>query len=167
MYARRINGSIQNTEHIVATHANGRDPKAEEHLRISRQFLRQAQAEFARGDRLQASEKAWGVAAHAVKAVAQHRGWRHDGHRYLFEAIDKIYYETGDPEFLVLFKIANSLHTNFYENWQTDNSVQDGIERVEVLLEKLEPLLDCFKAASRPNIHGLSAANTRCPSLRA
>ena len=126
----------------MATHVNGRDPKVEEHLRISRQFLRQAEREFAQGDRLQASEKAWGAAAHAVKAVAQQRGWQHDGHRYLFEAIDKVYCETGDSEFLVLFKVANSLHTNFYENWQTDNLVQDGIERVEVLLAKLEPLVD-------------------------
>ena len=135
-------GTRQNTEHIVATRVDGRDPKVEDHLRICRQFLRQAQAEFARGDRLQASEKGWGATAHAVKAVAQHRGWQHDGHRYLFEAIDKIYDETGDPEFLVLFRIANSLHTNFYENWQTDNQVQDGIERVEVLVGMLEPLVD-------------------------
>jgi len=125
----------------VARQVNGRDPKVEEHLHISRQFLRQAEREFAQGDRLQASEKAWGAAAHAVKAVAQLRGWQHDGHRYLYEAIDKIFYETGDPEFLVLFKSANSLHMNFYENWQTDNSVRDGIERVEVLLAKLEPLV--------------------------
>ena len=134
-------GTRQNTEHIVATRVNGRDPKIEEHLRISRQFLRQAQEEFAQGDRLQASEKAWGAAAHAVKAVAQQRGWQHDGHRYLFEAIDKIYRETDDPQIRDLFRIANSLHMNFYENWQTDDLVQDGVERVGVLLEKLEPLV--------------------------
>ena len=126
----------------MATRVNGRDPKVAEHLRISRQFLRQAEEEFAKGDRLQASEKGWGAAAHAVKAVAQHRGWRHDGHRYLFEAIDKIYGETGDPEFLDHFQMANSLHMNFYENWQTDNQVQRGIERVEALLGKLEPLVE-------------------------
>ena len=135
-------GTRQNTEHIVATRVDGRDPKVEEHLRISRHFLRQAQEEFAQGDRLQASEKGWGAAAHAVKAVAQHRGWQHDEHRYLFEAIDKIYSETGDREVLVLFQIASSLRTNFIEDWQTDNQVQDGIERVKVLLKKLEPLLD-------------------------
>ena len=125
----------------MAREVNSRDRKVEEHLRISRQFLRQAEREFAQGDRLQASEKAWGAAAHAVKAVAQQRGWQHDGHRYLFEAIDKIYYETGDREILVLFRVANSLHTNFYENWQSDNLVQDGIERVEDLVGKLEPLV--------------------------
>ena len=125
----------------MARQVNSRDGKVEEHVRISRQFLCQAKAEFARGDRLQASEKAWGAAAHAVKAVAQQRGWQHNGHRYLFEAIDKIYCETEDPEFLDLFRSANSLHMNFYENWQTDNFVQDGIERVKVLLGKLEPLV--------------------------
>ena len=125
----------------MAREVNYRDRKVEEHLRISRQFLRQAEEEFATGDRLQASEKAWGAAAHAVKAVAQHRGWQHDGHRFLFEAIDKIFCETRDSDYLALFGLANSLHTNFYENWQTDNQVQDGIKRVEVLLEKLEPLV--------------------------
>ena len=125
----------------MATQVNGRDPKVEEHLRISRQFLRQAQVEFAQGDRLQASEKAWGAAAHAVKAVAQQRGWQHNGHRFLFEAIDRIYHETNDPRIRDLFGRANSLHMNFYENWQTDEFVEEGIERVEALLQKLEPLV--------------------------
>ena len=125
----------------MAREVNYRDPKVEEHLRISRQFLRQAEGEFAQGDRLQASEKAWGAAAHAVKAVAQHRGWQHDGHRYLFDAVDRIYRETEDAELRDLFRIANSLHTNFYENWQSEDLVQDGIKRVEVLLKRLEPLV--------------------------
>ncbi len=126
----------------MATQVGGRDRKVEEHLRISRQLLRQAQAEFDSGDRLQASEKAWGAAAHAVKAVAQHRGWQHNGHRFLFEAIDKIYRETRDPELHDLFGRANSLHMNFYENWQTDYFVQEGIERVGKLVDKLEPLVE-------------------------
>ena len=124
----------------MARQVNSRDGKVEEHVRISRQFMRQAEEEFAKGDKLQASEKAWGAAAHAVKAVAQQRGWRHDGHRYLFEAIDSIYRETGDPELRGLFGTANSLHMNFYENWQSDDYVQDGMDRVKVLLEKLEAL---------------------------
>ncbi len=126
----------------MARQVNGRNRKVEAHVRISRQFMRQADEEFAKGDRLQASEKAWGAAAHAVKAVAQQRGWRHDGHRYLFEAIDSIYRETGDPELRDLFGRANSLHMNFYEDWQSDEFVQDGIARVKILLEKLEPLAE-------------------------
>ena len=124
----------------MATRVSGRDPKAEEHVRISRRFMRQAEEELAKGDRLQASEKAWGAAAHAVNAVAQQRGWQHDGYRYLFEAIDRIYRETGDSGYRDLFRIANSMHTNFYEDWQSDDLVQDGITQVRVLLRKLEPL---------------------------
>ncbi|MDE2815189.1 MAG: PaREP1 family protein [Chloroflexota bacterium] len=126
----------------MARQVNGRNRKVEVHVRISRQFMRQADEEFAKGDRLQASEKAWGAAAHAVKAVAQQRGWRHDGHRYLFDAIDSIYRETGDTELRGLFGTANALHMNFYEDWQSAEYVQDGIERVKLLLEKLEPLAE-------------------------
>ncbi len=126
----------------MARQINGRSRKVELHVRISRQFMRQADEEFAKGDRLQASEKAWGAAAHAVKAVAQQRGWRHDGHRYLFDAIDSIYRETGDPELRDLFGRANSLHMNFYEDWQSNEYVKDGIERVKILLEKLKPLAE-------------------------
>ncbi len=125
----------------MARQVNGRNRNVEVYVRISRQFMRQADEEFAKGDRLQASEKAWGAAAHAVKAVAQKRGWRHDGHRFLFEAVDSIFRETGDPELRGLFGTANALHMNFYEDWQSDEFVQDGIERVKVLLEKLEPLV--------------------------
>ena len=124
----------------MATQANARDPKVAEHLRISRQFMRQAEEEFAKGDRLQASEKAWGAAAHAVKAVAQQRGWQHNGHRYLFQAIDKLFRETNEPQLRSLFSTANSLHMNFYEDWQSDDYVQDSIGRVGALLQKLEPL---------------------------
>ena len=121
---------------------NGRNRNVEVYVRISRQFMRQAEEEFAKGDRLQASEKTWGAAAHAVKAVAQQRGWRHDGHRYLFEAVDGICHETGDPELRGLFGTANSLHMNFYEDWQSDEFVQDSIKRVKILLEKLKPLAE-------------------------
>ena len=57
---------------------------------LSRRFVRQAQEEFDKGDRLQASEKAWGAAAHAVKAVAASRGWNHNSHRLLFDIVDQV-----------------------------------------------------------------------------
>lgn len=35
----------------------------------------------------QAGEKLWGAASQAVKALAELRGWQHDGHALLFEAV--------------------------------------------------------------------------------
>ena len=42
------------------------------HIATSRRLLEQAEREYRAGDVLQASEKGWGAAAHAVKAIAGH-----------------------------------------------------------------------------------------------
>ena len=52
----------------------------------SRRLLEQAEREYRAGDVLQASEKGWGAAAHAVKAIAEERGWEHDRHGHLVRA---------------------------------------------------------------------------------
>ncbi len=119
----------------------GRDTSAEKYIRTSRRFLAQAQEEFDKGDMLQASEKAWGAAAQAVKATAEQRGWEHSTHARLFENVKKISQETGDAELYDLFHVANSLHQNFYEGWQTDDFVQRGILRVKVLVDRLAALV--------------------------
>ena len=106
----------------------------------SRDFVRQAQAELDAGDRLQASEKAWGAAAHAVKAIAADRGWNHDSHRLLFDVIDQIARDNEVPALRSLFQIANSLHQNFYENWQPDGVVQDGISEIKQLVDLLDEI---------------------------
>lgn len=120
---------------------NGRDKIVEKYIRTSRRFLAQAQQEFNEGDMRQASEKAWGAAAQAVKATAEQRGWEHGTHARLFENINKISRETGDDELHDLFHVANSLHQNFYEGWQTDDFVQRGIQRVQVLVDRLAALV--------------------------
>ena len=61
-----------------------------DHLEISRQFMRQAEGELRQGDSLQASEKAWGAAAGALKAVAEQRGWSHGRHRGLFPVVERM-----------------------------------------------------------------------------
>ena len=66
------------------------------HWATSRRLIIQADAELAAGDQIQASEKGWGAAAHAVKAVAQERGWRHDNHARLFGIANRLAAETGD-----------------------------------------------------------------------
>lgn len=108
------------------------------HTDTSRRFIKQAEDELRRGDGLQASEKAWGAAAHAVKSIAEREGWRHDKHSDLFRAVDNIINRTGDPEIRTLFSVANSLHQNFYEGWFSDQFIASNIEDVKRLLDKLE-----------------------------
>ena len=94
-------------------------------------LLSQARNELAQGDTRQASEKGWGAAAQAVKAVAESRGWEHRTHAVLFRAVTRLAEETGNDEIDRLFGAANSLHGNFYENWLTSNQVRLLVEDVE------------------------------------
>ena len=108
------------------------------HTNTSRRFIEEADEELRRGDNLQASEKAWGAAAHAIKSVAERRGWEHKSHAALFRAVRAISQTTGDPDIRMLFNAANSLHQNFYEGWLDDGYIAENIEDVKRLLDKLE-----------------------------
>ena len=110
----------------------------ENNLRISRQFIRQADRELQYGDSLQASEKAWGSVVHHLKAIARQRRWRHGGHYNLAEIIDRLAGETNQPEMKSLFSVAESLHANFYNNWKTEDMVRSNIQDVKNLLVKLD-----------------------------
>ena len=105
-------------------------------------LLGQARAELEQGDIRQASEKGWGAAAQMVKAIAENRGWQHRTHAALFRVVTDVVSETGDDEIHNLFNVANSLHTNFYENWNTAESVRSALSDVERLVEKLNPLME-------------------------
>ncbi|PKB80659.1 MAG: hypothetical protein BZY88_08420 [SAR202 cluster bacterium Io17-Chloro-G9] len=114
--------------------------QAQEHTLTSREFFTKAEAALAQGDLLQASEKLWGATAHMVKAAAERRGWEHSGHRELFQVVNRLANESGDLEFRHLFHTANSLHSNFYENWMSEDWIEAGAQQVMQLLEKLENL---------------------------
>ena len=114
--------------------------RTEYHAETGRDFLARARAYLAEDDLLQASEKGWGAAAQIVKAVAESRGWAHNGHGQLFEAINRLANETRDEQLRVLFHSANSLHANFYEGWMPREMVEAGIDQVADLVAKLEEL---------------------------
>ena len=108
----------------------------------AQQLLAQAFEELVAGDSRQASEKGWGAAAQMIKAIASHRGWKHDSHAALHRVIDRLVKETGDRTIYRRFGTANALHQNFHENWGEADYVAGGLGDVEELLDKLERLLD-------------------------
>ncbi len=75
-----------------------------------------------------------------IKALAEAKGWQHNGHRELFQVVKRLVDETGDQEFRGLFDIANSLHINFYENRMDGKWIESRTERIRELLDKLEAL---------------------------
>ena len=104
-------------------------------------LLRQAHEELQAGDLRQASEKGWGAAAEIVKAVAEGRGRNHYAHHLLIRVAADLAAETGDSELYDLFSNAQSLHTNFYENWLPRDFVAHHIARVEQFIARVEPLI--------------------------
>ena len=110
------------------------------HVETAAVFLTRAQAYLADGDLLQASEKGWGAAAQMVKAVAEARGWNHNGHRQLHQAVERLATETGQPELQSHFSGANTLHQNFYDGLLAAEDVRAYLERVERFVELLGPL---------------------------
>ena len=111
------------------------------YVALNGKYMRDARELLDKGDYPQASEKLWGVAAQAIKAVAASRRWRHSSHRDLRTIISRLRQETGDAEYLPLFSAAESLHANFYEDFLAPDDVKFYAEQVYRLIEKLRPLV--------------------------
>ncbi len=100
-------------------------------------LLAQAEVELAAGDTRQASEKCWGAATQAVKAVCERRGWKHRNYKALQRAIKRLVQETGDSEFRTLYDSAYVLHVNFYEDAEDPDFVGDRLHLIQRLIDKL------------------------------
>ena len=108
------------------------------HTDTSQRMIGQAGVDLANGDSLQASEKGWGAAAHAIKAIAEGRGWQHKDIADLFKVARWLADETGQPDIRTLFSVAIGLHTNIYEGWLGDEHIADSLADVKVLLAMLD-----------------------------
>ena len=109
---------------------------------MAERFLVHAQQELNKGNRLQASEKAWGAVAQSFKALAQERGWAHDVHSHYFrmsEYLDKEY-KLDDSYLAVPFGAVNGAHNNFYENVQSTRTIQMTINEARKAVDALEEL---------------------------
>ena len=112
-----------------------------EHLAISHRFREQGLAEVESGDLLQGSEKLWGAAAHAVKAAAEQRSWKHNGHYYLFKVINELVLVTGDSRFKEAFDAANRLHVNFYEDTLDSDKIDKEAQIVLDLIDMINAIV--------------------------
>ena len=110
----------------------------ESYATAATELLVKAQESLAEGDLRQASEKGWGAAAQAVKAVAMRRGWQHQSHAALFEAVQRLMLETGDRSLQVNFHVANSLHYNFYENLMLNETIEVALDQVGEFTQGME-----------------------------
>ena len=104
-------------------------------------FRDQGLAEIELGDLLQGSEKLWGAAEHAVKAAAEQRGLKHNGHAYLHNVVDGLVLETGDRRINDAFQAANRLHVNFYEDTMELDVIVDRAQRVSDFVDLVNEIV--------------------------
>ena len=98
---------------------------SEEHINTAKQFLADSDREFLDGDELQASEKLWGAASHAVMAIAEQRGLPYRNHKELKILTQRLADEYEDPFLRSGFSIAEKFHANFYHGFMEDFQVKD------------------------------------------
>jgi uncharacterized protein (UPF0332 family) len=114
--------------------------RAEFHRGLAEKFLREAEELLARGDYVQASEKAWGAAAQMVKAVAVKKGKELKSHGDLWRFVLEVAGE--NDELRRLWHVANTLHQNFYEGWIPPEGVRRAVEDVKQFINMMKKLLD-------------------------
>ena len=111
---------------------------ANRHAEISRRMILQANYELDYlGDRVQASEKASGAVAHAIKAIGEDRQWRHGSHNLRREIVNLIADEFQRPDLKYLQRAADDLHANFYEDRLFDFRLRELLTEVTDLLDFL------------------------------
>ena len=109
----------------------------ESHDVHSRRLIRHARDELENGDRLQASEKAWGAVAHRLKVIADDRGWRYDRHSDVYDIARRLERELG-PRMRPLFVVASGLHRNYYVDAVPLYELRRQLGEVEELLAMLD-----------------------------
>ena len=104
----------------------------------ARRLLAQAHYELhKKGDRLQASDKAAGAVAHAVKAIGCDRQWRHDSHNLRRQIVNLLAAEFRQPELTVLQWAADQVHDNFYEDRLYEWELSEYLSRITAGMELL------------------------------
>ena len=111
---------------------------ANRYAELSRWCIGEAENYLRQRNNIQASEKGWGAAAQALKAIAEERGWNHGSHGLIVDIAQQVSDEWGRSDLVTLFGNAQALHVNFYEDWLSSDTVRIYLDQVKALLPELE-----------------------------
>ena len=120
---------------------------AQKYAGMDQDFRASAWEHLDKGDLAQASNKAWGLVAETVKAISAYHGGIIHGHRAIWTvttALSRLVGDAGDMEtrhwINNSFRVARSMHSNFYENRDPEHDVLAGLILCEELSERLYQL---------------------------
>jgi xylose isomerase len=75
-----------------------------------------------------------------VKALAAKEGEELRSHASLWQYVNDLAKKLQDSELRYLWRTANCLHQNFYENWMPSDEVALALEDVKKFIERLKKL---------------------------
>ena len=127
---------------------------ADGYMRMARNLVEHAPAQWQAGDWLQASEKISGAVAAALKSIGAERDWQHNSHSLRRDITSQLaaeleaqqggrhtptskrlrniglsFYDPGEVG--NARSIADRHHENFYENYLDEEAIADGIEEAQ------------------------------------
>ena len=147
--ARGVGASIE--EYLFDVLMSDEEPVecAERYLEGAEELVKEAQRELEERDLRQASEKIWEACALAIKAHAlAKRGMKLESHRDLWKYKNEVAKELGEWVRAV-FRQADSMHKNFYDDVATREDVEDTLKDVEKLVTTIVKALRTRKATDR------------------
>ena len=123
--------------------ADDGDCSAEGYALLGQDFRDSAWRHLEEEDFPQASNKAWGLVAETVKAICLHHGRVIHSHRGMWQVVELALLvgnaEGGAAQRWIMngFRVARSLHSNFYENRDPEVAVLGGLITCEELSARL------------------------------
>ncbi len=124
--------------------------ESNKYVELSRWCISEADNYLRVRNNIQASEKGWGAAAQALKAIAEERGWNHGGHGLIVDIAKQVADEQNQPNLVSLFGTAQALHVNFYEDWLGTDVIEIYLDDVKKLLPELERIREETPPAFTP-----------------
>ena len=114
---------------------------AEYYRERSQHFLNLIDAVLDLGELELACEVSWGASAHAIKAVAQRKGWEHGSHDRLRATVIRLIGEGAPPYLKGQYMMASEFHIGFYGDRVFDaDNIRVGRELIAQFIQTLESL---------------------------
>ena len=110
---------------------------AEKHTRLAEKLMADAGREISAGELVQGSEKLWGAASQALKAYCASHGMSHGKYAQRRHAALELADKRGDDSIRLAFKLAESCHANFYNDWMEQEDLDSHVADIRTFVEKI------------------------------
>ncbi len=122
---------------LETSQMQSKESLTEKHERLAQQMLEQAREEIAAGDLTQGAEKLWGATTQALKSFCASHGLPHGKYQQRRHALMDLAQREGNSFVRSAFGVAQSCHSNFYNDWMEQEDLDSYIPDIEELVRLL------------------------------